>query len=67
LLAQEQRRARLAAELRANLRKRKAQVRSRAPDASDALRKQRQDESDAREAATSPKGRLPEGRRSRAS
>jgi hypothetical protein len=52
-LAQEQRRARLAAELRANLRKRKAHARSRAPDASEATqgRDRRQDEPDAQEAA----------------
>ena len=58
-LAQEQRRARLACELRANLRKRKAQARSRAPgDAPDP----RQDEPNALEAArTGKRGPTGEG------
>ena len=57
-LAQEQRRARLASELRANLRKRKAQARGRAlDDAPDPAqgRDRRQDEPDALEAARTDK------------
>jgi hypothetical protein len=58
-LAQEQRRARLACELRANLRKRKAQARSRAldeaPDHPAKGRDRRPDEAEAQEAARSDK------------
>jgi hypothetical protein len=65
-LVREQRRARLAAELRSNLRKRKDQARGRAlPEAPGSV--EENDQPDAREAATSPRERSPGGRLSRAS
>jgi hypothetical protein len=54
-LAREQRRARLAAELRSNLRKRKEQARGRSLPGSDS---NETDQPDAREAATSPTGEV---------